>query len=150
MRFTIVQTLLLMLLVSSRVAKDALLLFARTELTRSVASALILLSILLAALAFGSLRKAFRVSPEPRRDARLVTSGVYRHLRHPMYTAVALFAIGLFFSKPSASMAIATATLVVFYLIKARHEEKLLSAHYSEYAHYKARSFGVLPLRRGG
>jgi len=149
MRYTIVQTLLLLLLFGSWLLPDRLLLFERTTTTGAVASTLMVASVLLGVLALASLRGEFRLSPEPRNDGRLVTHGVYRHLRHPMYTAVVLLAVGLFLSKSTADMALAVATVVAFYLIKAKHEEKLLSVRYPEYERHRARSFGVLPLRRG-
>jgi protein-S-isoprenylcysteine O-methyltransferase Ste14 len=150
MRYTIVQNFLLLLLFWSWLSSDRLLLFERSRGTAVVAAALMVASFALGLLAFVSLRSEFRVGPEPRHDGRLVTSGVYRHFRHPMYTSMIALAVGLFLSKPTANMALAAATLVAFYLIKAKHEEKLLSQRYPGYEQHRARSFGVVPLRRGG
>ena len=95
--------------------------------------------------AFRSLGSSFRVAPAPKEKASLVTSGIYRTLRHPMYTAIASLASGTFLLRPSWEVAGAAVALVIFYVLKARYEEQLLADHYPEYRNYKARSRGVIP-----
>lgn len=95
--------------------------------------------------ALWQLRHSFRVAPTPRRDGRLVTDGIYRWLRHPMYTAVVLVASGLALVRPDPTVLGAAAANLAFYLAKARYEEGLLLAHYPDYAAYRKRTLGVLP-----
>jgi protein-S-isoprenylcysteine O-methyltransferase Ste14 len=121
----------------------------RTAPTTAIGTGLLVASLLLALVAFRDLGAALRVRPAPRAGARLVDRGVYRILRHPMYTSVALVGAGLAFREATWSVALAAAAVVVFYLAKARHEESLLLATYPEYAEYRRRTFGVLPFRRG-
>ena len=94
-----------------------------------------------------SLRGAVRAVPQPRAGARLVERGVYAYLRHPMYTSALLAATGLFLIRPRLPVALAAASVIAFYLIKARYEERLLLEHYPGYAAYRARTRGVLLLR---
>src|SRR5207249_2919216 len=70
-------------------------------------------------------------------------------LRHPIYTAILLLAIGLFLRKPTATIAATGAAVVVFLMIKVRFEEQLLLARYPEYAGYRNRTWhvGVDPRR---
>lgn len=149
MRYTIVQFILLSMLIASRAARDDLLLFEKRAMMDVGGMALVALGVTLATVAFLNLRASFRVSPEPRTDAVLVTRGIYRFLRHPMYTSVVLVTAGLFLTKPTANMGISAAAIVIFFLIKARYEEKKLRERYAGYGEYAARSFGVLPLWRG-
>lgn len=102
----------------------------------------------LAVLALVALGDSLHISPAPRPGARFVDRGVYRQLRHPMYTSVVVLAVGLFLLIPTLPVAAASTALIVFYLIKSRHEEKLLLDHYPEYREYRARTRGVL-LTRG-
>ena len=101
----------------------------------------------LAVAAFWSLGRSFRVAPVPKQGATLVTSGIYRTLRHPMYTAVVSLACGVFVLRSSWEVGASAAVLIVFYVLKGRYEERLLVDHYPEYKSYKARSRGVIPVR---
>lgn len=102
----------------------------------------------LAMVALLHLRGSLHVSPAPRRGAQFVERGIYRRLRHPMYTGVVAFAVGLLLLVPTLPVAAASTALIVFYLIKTRHEEKMLLDRYPEYREYRARTRGVL-LTRG-
>jgi protein-S-isoprenylcysteine O-methyltransferase Ste14 len=84
-----------------------------------------------------------RISPEH----TLVTEGVYRHIRHPMYTAHLLWAIGqgLLLENWLAGWAF----LVVFvplYLIRAPKEERMMLEQFDErYRQYITRTGGIIP-----
>lgn len=104
-----------------------------------------ILGLLLMAAGVASLRSAIQVAPEPKAGAHLVTSGVYRYLRHPMYTGILAIVIGLLARHPSLGAVLAGAVLVAFLLVKTRFEESLLVARYAGYADYRGRSWGVIP-----
>jgi len=101
--------------------------------------------ILLVILAFASLRGAIQIAPEPKRGAQLVESGVYKYMRHPIYTGIIFCVIGLFLRQPSIWVAVATALVILFLLFKARFEEKVLLAAYPGYADYRRRTWGLFP-----
>ena len=101
----------------------------------------------LALAAFRSLGRSFRVAPAPKQEATMVTQGIYGTLRHPMYTAIVSLAIGTFLLRSSWEVGVSAAALVLFYLLKARYEEKLLLEHYPEYGKYRNRTRGVIPFR---
>ncbi len=92
-----------------------------------------------------SMRRSFRIVPTPRHDAVLIQHGVYRRLRHPMYTSVLLLLTAISLHHPSVAVLIVAGINGVFYLGKARYEESLLLAHYPAYAQYRARTWGVVP-----
>ncbi|MCX7924891.1 MAG: isoprenylcysteine carboxylmethyltransferase family protein [Fimbriimonadales bacterium] len=83
--------------------------------------------------------------PEPNRTLGLKTTGVYAHIRHPMYTGLLLLAFGLaiLFQKPW-GVALAVA-LTVFFNLKAREEERRLSRCYPQYADYQRITGRFLP-----
>lgn len=91
-----------------------------------------------------SLRQVLRVPPEPKAGGHLVTSGVYRWLRHPMYTGVVSLVAGLFLLQPAVYVAIGLVVVVVFLVVKSRFEEQLLRERYADYAQYMTYSWGVL------
>ncbi len=111
-------------------------------------SVLCALGLLLLFIAFRSLGRSIQIAPEPRADATLVTSGIYRWFRHPIYTAILLIVIGIFLRRPTPFIGIAALAVIIFLAVKVQFEEKLLEAHYPTYAAYKSRSWGLIPWPR--
>ncbi len=101
------------------------------------------LALLIAALAV--IGPALAIGPEPSLGAPLVTRGIYRRFRHPMYTAAVCAALGLFLRRSSLEVGLAAAAVILFYLAKARYEESRLEARYAEYGAYRRRTWGVIP-----
>jgi protein-S-isoprenylcysteine O-methyltransferase Ste14 len=77
--------------------------------------------------------------PRPPRDARLVDRGPYRYLRHPIYVGGVLFFAGLALVFSIYGLVL-TGMLAVFWLAKARLEERHLLARFPEYADYRRRT----------
>lgn len=77
--------------------------------------------------------------PRPPRDAELVERGPYRLLRHPIYVGGALFFAGLSLVFSVYGLVL-TAVLSLFWVAKARLEERHLAARFPEYADYKGRT----------
>lgn len=82
--------------------------------------------------------------PTPVEGSTLVDRGPYGWVRHPIYTAVALAAIGSMARTPSVTGLAAAIALVVFLDRKAAHEERLLTAAHPDYPDYAARVRGRL------
>ena len=77
----------------------------------------------------------------------LVTSGVYRRIRHPMYTAHLLWAIaqGLLLSNWLAGWALLVLS-VPLYLIRIPKEEQMMLEHFGEeYRSYMSRTGRLIP-----
>ncbi len=77
----------------------------------------------------------------------LITSGVYRRIRHPMYTAHLLwaFAQGLLLSNWLAGWAFLVLS-VPLYLVRIPREEKMMLEHFGEeYREYKNRTGRLIP-----
>ena len=90
----------------------------------------------------------FHILPDPFIWSRLVTSGPYRLIRHPMYLGSWLFPVGLTLLTGSLASAGVCVVILVFYFIVSRHEERLLLAkHGSEYRDYMAEVPMLLPFR---
>lgn len=54
----------------------------------------------------------------------LVTHGVYRYIRHPMYSSLLFLALGLLCKRPALDSVIITLLIVVMLYITARKEER--------------------------
>ena len=90
--------------------------------------------------------------PTPVKGGELRSSGLYRYVRHPIYTGVMALAVGAAILSRSVAVAIATLALVAWLAVKARWEERRLEVRYPGYAVYAARTprFIPSPKRRMG
>ena len=87
----------------------------------------------------------FRLQPIPKDEAKLIMTGPYRFIRHPMYGAVLLGMLGIAISMDTWLGYAVWAVLFTDLYIKLRFEEKLLLEKFSEYAEYMKRTKKLLP-----
>lgn len=93
------------------------------------------------------LGRNWSVSLELRADHRLVTHGVYRTIRHPMYSSFLLFGLAQALLLPNwiAGPAALVAVLVMC-IIRLPHEEAMMLEHFGdEYREYSRRTGRLLP-----
>jgi protein-S-isoprenylcysteine O-methyltransferase Ste14 len=123
----------------------AVVLFPRRELSvggEIAATALILLGTALAAYALTQLGRSFSVMAEAR---QLVTSGVYRIVRHPLYVAEEIAVIGLVIQFLSYQTLLLVAVHAGFQLRRMRNEEAILVSTFPEYGDYKEKTARLIP-----
>lgn len=87
----------------------------------------------------------FGVMPEPLAGARLVTTGPYAYVRHPMYAALLLFGAGMLAGWQGVVHFGALVALSAVLHFKADREEALMAARFPGYAAYRARTKRLLP-----
>lgn len=87
----------------------------------------------------------FNIHPQPRSGGQLITSGPYRWLRHPMYSAVLLGAAALAAAAANALAWVLWAVLLAVLWFKSLLEERWLAQIYPLYASYCQRSKRFLP-----
>jgi protein-S-isoprenylcysteine O-methyltransferase Ste14 len=83
--------------------------------------------------------KSLTPFPRPKRGGELVVHGPFRFVRHPIYLGGVLVALGLSLVF-SAYALLFTAALAVFWLAKARLEERHLVERFPGYADYRRRT----------
>lgn len=114
---------------------------------RQIASwVLLLVSLLLAILGFRLLRSIGRPDGGIERTTVLVTVGVYKYIRHPLYASLLYGAWGVFLKDPSLLAGGLTVATCVFAFLTARAEESEMLAKFgSEYATYTKRTARFVP-----
>jgi protein-S-isoprenylcysteine O-methyltransferase Ste14 len=123
----------------------AVALLPRHDLTvtgQTISTLLLLGGNALAVLVLVQLRSSFSIMAEAR---RLVTSGVYRWVRHPLYLAEELAVIGIVLQFLSPWVALLLVVQIAFQLRRMHNEERVLSETFPEYADYKKNTAMLLP-----
>jgi len=87
----------------------------------------------------------FHIQPKMKDGCRLITTGAYRWIRHPMYTSVILMMLGVLVSTPTLIELFFFITLIVVLLMKAKREERLWCGHDETYIHYKKQTKLFIP-----
>ena len=83
--------------------------------------------------------------PEPAAHTRLVQSGIYAQIRHPLYTSVILAGFGWALVWLSWPATLAAAALIPFFHAKSQREEFLLRRKFPEYREYEAHTRRFVP-----
>ncbi|HKR98038.1 MAG TPA: isoprenylcysteine carboxylmethyltransferase family protein, partial [Candidatus Dormibacteraeota bacterium] len=113
------------------------------EAAATVSTPLIILAFVIALLGLGALRRNLSIIPEAR---RLVTSGPYRFIRHPLYLGELLAAIATVMAGPGLWSLVALPVYFAVQMTRAHFEEQLLTRTFPEYRAYAARTKRLIPL----
>ena len=95
-----------------------------------------------ARLTFGM--RSFHFSADPT-AGKLITSGPYRFLRHPIYAAILFFTIAAVASHPTWRNGIAECVIVAGIIGRVLCEESLLRGEYPDYELYAAQTKRLVP-----
>jgi len=120
-------------------------LFPRRELSLAAGTISTLLTLagnIFAVVVLTQLRESFSIMAEAR---QLVTSGVYRFVRHPLYLAEEIAAIGVVMQFFSFWTAIIVAVQIGFQLRRMHNEEVILTETFPEYPAYRDKTACILP-----
>lgn len=91
--------------------------------------------------------------PSPVPHGELRTGGLFRLVRHPIYSGIMALTVGVAIRSGSPWVAAATAALIGWFMLKARWEEDRLLVRYPGYAAYAGatpRFVPFWPTRRPG
>ena len=123
----------------------AFVLFPRRDLSIMaglVSALLTLCGNTFAVIVLTQLRGSFSIMAESR---RLVTAGMYRRVRHPLYLAEEIAAVGVAIQFFSLWTALTLAVQFGFQLRRMRTEEVILTETFPEYLPYRERTARILP-----
>lgn len=77
---------------------------------------------------------------------KLITTGIYGIVRHPIYTGIITMGFGSFIAEPSIPDMFFLIIITAFFMFKMNKEEKLLSTHFpKDYALYKKKTKAIIP-----
>ena len=111
-----------------------------------VGLALIVIGLTIALIAAGTLRRFYSSTLVIREDHQLVTHGVYRFTRHPIYLGVIMGCIGVPVFVSSLYGLLTMSTLIPLLLSRIRIEERILTDEFRDaYRTYKEATSKLVP-----
>lgn len=116
------------------------------DVIRYAGATLCVLSIPLLGWTQATLGRHWSAGLEIQRDHRLITSGPYRRVRHPMYTAIIMFGVGCSLESANMLLLIFFGVASLFLVLRTPVEEKMLLREFGdEYRDYMRRTGRFLP-----
>ncbi len=103
---------------------------------KTVFSFLLIYGIYRAHLSLKTLGKNLSPLPEPMDSAILITKGIYKDCRHPLYQSLIFISIGFLGFKTSLIQLALLLLLSIILINKAKLEERKLKKKYPEYDYY--------------
>ena len=98
---------------------------------------IIIIASIIICLAIKDLGSNLSPFPKPISNGNLVTSGIYRFIRHPMYYSLILISLGFFIINLSFYYLCLTISLIFVIKFKITLEEKYLKNKFKNYLFYK-------------
>lgn len=83
--------------------------------------------------------------PSPLADSKLIEAGVFKLIRHPIYTGLILAFFGYAIVDDSGYKLLISLGLLLWFYFKTLYEERLLIEKFPEYLEYKKRSGRFFP-----
>ena len=111
--------------------------FTLSSIVKDIFLAVSLIGIGIALLSMMQLNIHLSPFPSPKKGSKLVQNGLYKYVRHPIYSGVliALFGYGVY-TTSSYRLIISFSLLVLFYY-KSKYEEMHLQRNFSDYKSYQ-------------
>lgn len=104
-----------------------------------------ILGLLIVILALLQLNENLSPFPTPKAGAQLVQNGLYKIVRHPIYTGIIIAFISFALYSESLFRVFIALLLYILFLVKSKYEEKQLQQHYPDYENYQTRTGRFFP-----
>jgi protein-S-isoprenylcysteine O-methyltransferase Ste14 len=97
-------------------------------------------------LALLQLNKNLSPFPTPKDSASLLQNGLYKYMRHPIYTGIILLFLGYSVYQNSFYKLGISLLLVILFYFKSNYEELRLEQTFPDYKNYKTKTGRFFPL----
>ena len=98
---------------------------------------IIIIAFIILLVAIKDLGRNLSPFPRPINNSNLVTKGIYRFTRHPMYYSLIFISFGVFITKLSIYYLFLTTSLILIIKFKIDLEEQYLKNKFKNYLFYK-------------
>lgn len=100
---------------------------------------------LLILISFLQLNKNLSPFPTPKAKSELIQTGIYKYIRHPIYTGIILVFFGFSFFYSSGYKLVISIALTLLFNFKSKYEESCLEEKFSTYKSYRDKTGRFLP-----
>ena len=98
---------------------------------------IIIIALIIMIVAIKDLGRNLSPFPRPKKSCNLVTTGIYRFMRHPMYYSLIFISFGVFIIKLSIYYLFLSISLALIIKFKITLEEQYLNNKFKNYLLYK-------------
>jgi len=97
-------------------------------------------------IALFQLNKSLTEFPTPKENGILITNGVYKYIRHPIYTGIIISTLFFGIYNTNSWEILISMLLFILFYFKSNYEELMLEKHYTNYKEYKKKTYKFFPL----
>ncbi len=115
------------------------------KILRFLFAGIFFLGLIMCLTGVGALNKNLTAFPTPKKDARLQKTGIYRLIRHPMYSGIMLCVPSYALLSGNMAMLVMSVIVMIFFAKKAQNEETKLVKIYSDYSEYQQKTKQFIP-----
>ncbi len=85
------------------------------------------------------------VYPDIKQKAKLVKSGPYKLIRHPMYTSIIVSILPLVIDQFTIFRLVVYIVMLIDLIVKLNYEENMLKSHFENYEDYCKKTYRIIP-----
>ena len=139
------QLLLLLAIAAAAIAFPSPVASSVEQMAQAVGLVVLVAGLIVFGLGVATLGDSLSPLPAPKASAQLVEHGIYRFVRHPIYTGLIVAALGGSIYAVSPLALLLTGALAVVLDLKSRREEVWLRERFAGYAAYVSRTRRFIP-----
>ncbi len=124
-----------------------LLMYKSYQLVSVIGIVITIIGVLVSITALLQLNKNLFPFPTPKEGTSLIKNGLYKYVRHPIYTGILATLLGYSIYSGSGYKFIIFLLLYILFFYKSIYEEKQLSIVFKEYVKYKTDTGRFSPKR---
>ena len=105
-----------------------------------------IIGLVIAVIARKTLADNWSATIDLKKDHKLITTGIYSYIRHPIYTGILLMGLGTVLVSPTLIVALIFLFIFGSFLFRIKNEEALMTKTFpKEYPSYKKRVKALIP-----
>jgi protein-S-isoprenylcysteine O-methyltransferase Ste14 len=123
----------------------AYLKFYTNELLISIGIVFVSIGLFIVLIAVLALNRNLRIFPSPKSNSTLITQGVFKFVRHPIYSGILFTVFGFSIYSGSFFRLVVSLCLLLLFYLKSKYEEILLAEKFANYKEYCKKTGRFLP-----